>query len=111
MEYKKVSNESGLSVVILYRTQMEYYTFFGGNSDNPSWQEYLDDFKDEYKPHVLLLKKCIEENELVGCKGEEAENFSFKFDDGEHWGFTWRAWGDLMSAIVDKREGYMAYYM
>ena len=38
-------------------------------------------------------------------------NKSFVFSDKTALGFSWRAWGDLMSAIVGKNEGYMAYYM
>ena len=112
---KVVSNENGLSLEILkYYDPKEgdnYIPFMGGDSRNPSWDEYLADFKDEYKPHVLLLKKGIQENGMIGYTGQDANEIVFKFSDGEMWGFTWRAWGDLMQAIVNKREGYMAYYM
>ncbi len=112
---KVVTNESGLSVEILKiyseKEGDNYHVVLGGDSSNPSWEEYLSDFKDEYKPHVLLLRKSIQENAMVGWTGQDANSTYFKFSDGEVWGFTWRGWGDLMQAIVDKREGYMAYYM
>jgi len=110
MDYKSVSNHKGLSLELV-RGANDYFTFMGGDSSNPSWEEYVADFKSEFQDHVKLIRKSIEENGLVGEKGEFANDLSFKFSDGQHWGFTWRAWGDLMSAIVDKREGYIAYYM
>ncbi len=57
------------------------------------------------------MKKTIQENGLLGYTGQDAEQYTFKFSDGVVIGFTWRGWGDLMQAIVDKREGYIAYYM
>jgi hypothetical protein len=112
---KTVSNESGLSLEIIRHSDLKEnestYPFLGGDSNNPSWEEYVNDFKQEYKGHILLLRKSIEENNMIGYTGEDADDLWFKFSDGEIWGFTWRAWGDLMSAIVDKKEGYMAYYM
>jgi len=110
MEFKKVSNEEGLSVEIL-KNAMDYEPMLGGDSNSPTWEEYLNDYKPEYRPHILLLRKLIEENGLIGETGSFANDLSFKFSDGQHWGFTWRAWGDLMQSIVDKKEGYMAYYM
>lgn len=85
----------------------------GGDDSNPTWQEYSDSVKDEYKQHFELIKKAIEDNGWIGMTGErqQNENISFKFSDGIHYRFTWRAWGDLMQAIVGKREGYMKYYM
>lgn len=110
---KTVTNENGLSVEIIegHPEEIEPNIFLGGDSNNPSWEEYLGDFKEEYKPHVLLIRDVIKENCLLGYTGQDAQDYYFKFSDGEFWGFSWRAWGDLMQAIVDKREGYMAYYM
>lgn len=120
MEYKKVTNETGLSVEIIRgydvtetndNIKNKPHHFMGGDDSNPSWEAYLSDYNEEFRPHVLLIKKCIEDNGLVGTTGQDADDMYFKFSDGHVWGFTWRAWGDLMQAIVDKREGYMAYYM
>lgn len=88
-------------------------SLMGGDTSNPSWEEYLNRYKDEYKPHFVLIKNAIEENGWVGMTGEEMqnENIQFQFSDGKAIGFSWRAWGDLMQAIVNKKEGYMKYYM
>lgn len=113
---KLISNENGLTVEVVHNYnpsegEKNPFVQLGGDSNNPTWEEYLADYKDEYKPHVLLIKKYIEENGMLGYTGQDADDISFKFSDGEVWGFTWRAWGDLMQAIMDKKEGYMAYYM
>lgn len=85
----------------------------GGMNTNPTWDEYVDGYKEEYKQHLQLIKKAIEENGWIGITGEDQQNLkiAFRFSDDSYWSFTWRAWGDLMQAIVNKREGYMAYYM
>jgi len=84
----------------------------GGDMSNPTWDEYLAGFKEEWQPHIKAVRKAIEEANYVGIT---AENFCndhwFKFSDGKALSFSWRAWGDLMQAIVGKREGYMTYYM
>lgn len=113
MNYTEVSNENGLSVQIV-RTHEEddkYEVLMGGDRRNLSWKNYFDEVKDHYKPHFELIKKSIIENGLVGETGQFADDLIFKFSDGFSLGFTWRGWGDLMSAIVDKNEGYMTYYM
>jgi len=123
MDFKKSENENGLSVEIIRGYDLvdvdvdtntnpkKPHHFLGGDDSNPSWEAYVNDYKEEYRNHVRLLRKCIDENGLIGSTGQDADDWYFKFSDGEIWGFTWRAWGDLMQAIVDKREGYMAYYM
>jgi hypothetical protein len=112
---KIVTNENGLSLEIVrdyvQADGEDYSPMFGGDDSNPSWEEYLDDYKEEFKPHILLLKKSIEENGLVGYTGQDADDLYFKFSDGNVMGFSWRGWGDLMQAIVNKNEGYIAYYM
>lgn len=112
---KVVSNEKGLSLEIIKDHQLtdsdDVTPMLGGDDSNPTWEEYLNDFKEEYRPHVLLIRKSIEENGLMGYTGQEASEFNFKFSDGQFWSFSWRAWGDLMQSIINKNEGYMAYYM
>jgi hypothetical protein len=112
---KTVTNENGLSLeIVTHYVQADgedYSPMLGGDDSNPSWEEYLNDYKEEFKPHILLLKKSIEENDLVGYTGQDADDLYFKFSDGNVMGFSWRGWGDLMQAIVNKNEGYMAYYM
>ena len=108
-----VSNENGLSLTILIGNydHLDPYIIVGGDPSNPSWQEYLESYKEEYHPHILLLKRSIEENGLLGYTGQKADDFTFQFSDGQTWAFTWRGWADLMSAIVDKKEGYIKYYI
>ena len=113
---KIVTDESGLSVDICIEIKEEYknknyISISGGDNRNLFWNDYLDDFREEYKKYILLIKKVIEENDLVGITGKEQNGWIFKFSDDVIWGFTWRGWGDLMQSIVNKKEGYMAYYM
>jgi len=107
-------NEQGLSVEIvsqLTREEEKSFTILGGDSSNPSWEDYIKDWEVEYHAHLLLIRQLIKEHGLLGYTGQDAKDFYFKFSDGEIWAYTWRGWGDLMQAIVDKNEGYMAYYM
>lgn len=107
---KEISDSSGLSVNLLINAG-EFDVIMGGNQLNLSWKEYLEGWKEKYHPHIKLLKKFIIENGMVGATGKEQNHWSFKFSDDVHLGFTWRAWGDFMQAIVNKKEGYMRYYM
>jgi hypothetical protein len=110
--FKQVSNEQGLTCDIISSHNQEYEVIMGGDDTNPSWDDYLELWVDEFRQYLLLIKKSIEENGLVGETGESfANKYTFKFSDGKSFGFTWRAWGDLMQSIVNKNEGYMAYYM
>ena len=111
--YTPVTNEQGLTCEIVHHTDdNKYETIMGGDNTNPSWDDFLSQFVPEFQPHILLIKKCIEENGLVGSKGGDCANYiTFLFSDKTHIAFTWRGWGDLMQSIVNKNEGYMAYYM
>jgi len=116
MKYKEVTNEKGLILNIIHSREIDVendrpHSFLGGDSNNPTWEEYLEDYADDYKGHILLIRKSIEDNAMIGYTGKDADDLVFRFSDGEAWGFTWRAWGDLMQSIVNKKEGYMAYYM
>jgi hypothetical protein len=85
----------------------------GGYDSNPTWEEYLDLFNDEARPRLELIKEYIEKSDWIYKITAEyfCNDNHFRFSDGKEISFTWRAWGDLMQAIVGKREGYMAYYM
>ncbi len=85
----------------------------GGDPSNPSWKEYLDNFKKEWQPHIVAIKDVLEREGLIGSSGESFDNRYFELDDEYQTkiAFSWRAHGDLMQAIVDKREGYITYYM
>ncbi len=107
---RPVENKNGLSVKIVPDSDnAEGIT--GGNRSNPKWDEYVRGYKRKYQSHIRLIRKCIIENEMIGITGDQQNEWAFEFNDGVNLGFSWRAWGDLMQAIVNKKEGYMAYYM
>lgn len=84
---------------------------FGGDSSNPTWDEYLSGWFEDIQPKIKAMRQCIEDNDLIGVGANQICNdIYFKFEDGTIITFSWRAWGDLMQAIVNKREGYMTYY-
>lgn len=85
-------------------------TVFGGDTSNPLWEEYYQEAEDEYKPHILLIKEWVLQQDKIPT-GEDLNRKYFVFSDGEVFSFSWRAWGDLAQAIVNKKEGYMRYYM
>ncbi len=112
MEAIKISNEAGLLLTVTSEYSEDCKIITGGHSEPKLWDEYLLSFKDEYQPHILLIRKAILELGWVGEKAEyKANQWHFVFSDGVKFGFSWRAWGDLMSSIVGKREGYMYYYL
>ena len=87
-------------------------TIMGGDPSSPSWKEYLNGWKKEDRPYVVGIRKAIKEAGILGkVAGEMANDTWFEAEDGVRFGFSWRAWGDLMQAIVNKNEGYMSYYM
>ncbi|KKN13197.1 hypothetical protein LCGC14_1008950 [marine sediment metagenome] len=107
---RQVKNKTGLSVnIVPYSDNTE--GIMGGDSSNPKWDEYIRQYKRKYKPYIRLIRKYIIENKLIGITGDQQNEWAFEFSDGANLGFSWRAWGDLMQAIVNKREGYMTYYM
>ena len=112
MDFIKVKDENGLELTVTTNHPQDYDPIMGGMDISPTWEEYLSDYKEEFKPHFRLIKKAIEDLGWVGETADrKANDTCFVFSDGKSLGFSWRAWGDLMSAIVGKNEGYMAYYM
>ena len=119
MDAIRIKNDAGLELVVTTDDQDDWGTVGGGNeeipwwSDNqPSWSEYLAATEAEYRPHLKLIKRAIEELGWVGETADrKANDWWFVFSDGVVSGYTWRAWGGLMAAIVDRREGYLTYYM
>lgn len=90
-----------------------YNVILGGRDleNPPDWEGYLEYFKEEAHPYLEVLKKYVTSEGLLGSTGQDLNNDAFKFSDGTVYGFTWRAWGDFMQAVVGEREGYMTYYM
>lgn len=112
MDYIKIKNENELELTVTNLFPKDYEVIMGGMDVSPDWEEYLSYYVEEVRPHFMLIKKAIEELGWVGsCADKIADNTCFVFSDDKAVGFTWRAWGDLMSAIVGKNEGYIAYYM
>lgn len=112
MNNLKFTNKDGLELTITRESPDVIIPIHGGDDSNPTWEEYLKYYKEYIRPHFELLKRAIEELDWVGKTSDEICNdYYFVFSDGERFAFSWRAWGDLMQAIVGRREGYMAYYM
>lgn len=110
-ELIRVKNIDGLELTVTDEEQLIYEPIMGGMEISPNWEEYISHFKDEFTPHLNLIKKAIEDLGWVGLTADIFANDTyFVFSDGVCVGFSWRAWGDLMSAIVGKREGYIKYY-
>jgi hypothetical protein len=90
----------------------DHYIMLGGDRSNPGWNEYLQKYEEEYRPYIRGIRECARREGIVGTTGGQmANNHHFAFEDGTRISFSWRAWGDLMQAIVDENEGYMRYYM
>ena len=95
-----------------YKLDRNYYIERGGIDPAPSFKEYLDRYKEEYQPQILAIKKAVEEADLLNTAASEIANkIWFELSDDTAQAFTWRAWGDLIQSIRNKREGYMAFYM
>ena len=88
------------------------HTLMGGDTSNPSWNEYVDGFVEDFQPYICGIKECVEKEGIIGAVGGDyANDWHFSFEDGTKVAFSWRAWGDMMQSIVNKNEGYMRYYM
>lgn len=84
----------------------------GGDSRNPTWDEYVADFVEDFQPKLEAIREAVKASPWFRRTADRFCNeHYFALDDGSSVAFTWRAWGDLMQAIVGEREGYMAYYM
>jgi hypothetical protein len=89
-----------------------YITILGGDNRNLIWEEYVAEYTAQVATYFRLIRLYLEAHDLIGgVYGSDMDEMVFGFADGWRMGFTWRAWGDLMQAIVGKREGYMRYYM
>jgi len=94
-----------------YQPNINYFIQLGGINPAPSFNEYLNRIEDKYQSHILAIKKAVEEADLLNTAANEICNHIwFELSDGNAIAFSWRAWGDLIQSIRDKREGYMAFY-
>lgn len=93
------------------KSNPQKHVIFGGDPSSPTWDEYLNGYDDSLQQYIIEIRNCIQQNKLVGkCASEITNDIYFEFSDGNLFSFSWRAWGDLMQAIVNKQEGYMTYY-
>jgi len=107
-----VSNSSGLELTASqkYVNPSIISNIKGGSNLTPNWSEYVYFLQKDLRPHLILIRKVIEEKNWVGKSGEEIANYwNFFFNDGQVLGFSLNGWGDLMQSIVGKREGFRKY--
>ncbi len=92
---------------------IDYHCFIGGNPTPQRWVKYLNQWIRPLRPYIIAIKNEIIEKGLLGTTAEIACNeYMFTFgDNAPAIAFSWRAWGDLMDAIIGTKRGYMAYYM
>jgi hypothetical protein len=87
----------------------------GGIDKKMYWKEYVAGFKDEYDRKCLeAVKRYIEVNHLEGMCGFEYQDSKHcsKIDDlsGKNIrGFSFRAWGDFMAALMNSKLGKRRY--
>ena len=88
----------------------EYSIILGGDPRPKRWRAYRSMWIDPR--YITAVKNVIIDDGLVGEFGMNiSEKILFKFSDNHKpYGFSIRAWGDLMDAIIGKKQGYMAYY-
>lgn len=86
------------------------YIIDGGYTFNPTWPQYLVLYRRKFRKYFSHIRQYIIDFNLLGTPGSAMNDRHFEFSDGTIIAFTWRAWGDLMQAIVGKREGYINYY-
>ena len=90
----------------------DHVVLMGGDPSDPTWEEYIAEYNDDFRPCLEAVRRAIEAAGIVGVTADRFCNDNyFRLSNGRTVSFSWRAWGDLMQAIVGKREGYMAYYM
>lgn len=89
--------------------------WFGWSDDN-TWDDYLESWKDEVRPYAEALKENVLSTGrfINGYDHQYAEDGVPLFSDGTIGSFSMRAWGDLMAAIATVKDGgshnYMEFY-
>ena len=92
--------------------EVDFCPIFGGDPSPKRWRKFLSGFYPEFRPYAIAIKNALIDNGLIPSYGMSYSNeFVFTFSDGSKpVGLSTRAWGDFVSAIVGKKEGYMRYY-
>ncbi len=112
MKHKTKIDNLELTVTITEEYLDGYHIESGGDNRNSSWNEYVDYYHDHFHVKLKLIKQALTEMDLIGTTADKiCNNIYFDFSDDTNITYTWRAWGDLMQAIINKKEGYMKYYM
>mgnify|MGYP003419624009 FL=1 len=101
----------------------EAISLIGGWTGTPvSWREYRKALPRKHRKVFDKFRKVVLNDPTLFKKGAmnvnyERGNLSFEVSVRRflkkkmvRLSFTFRAWGDLMSAVADEREGYLAYY-
>ena len=90
-----------------------YAGWLGGISPAPSRDEYLRTLGPDEREVFLAIERGVKRQGLIGMTGDTQDTSGgfWRLSDGRVASFSWRGWGDIMQAIVDKREGYIRYYM
>lgn len=86
----KIKNKKGLELQIITTKEdvEDYEPIMGGMSESLSWDEYIDGYEKEFRPHIALIKRAIIKLEWVGKTGyQKANNTYFFFSDGLKTGF------------------------
>ncbi len=93
-----------------------FYRGIGGWFDEGHrWKDYIEVFDDKVKPYLEAIRKeIVKNNYKFGGYTHQLEMIPI-FSDNTIGFFSYRAWGDLMSAIWAEEENkdynYMDFYM
>ena len=69
------------------------------------WSEFIGKFPKIIQPYIIEIRKEIERTGLIKLTGQEMNNTIFEFEDGVTFGFTWRAWGEMVQSVGYQRVG------
>ena len=81
----------------------------GGDLSQPTWETYLSRLTEDEQQVVTAIKEAHERDGL-DVYGDDMNEGGFLLSDGRFFQCSWRAWGDLRQAFVNKQEGYLRYY-
>lgn len=84
----------------------------GGIDKKMFWEEYLAGFKKPAQRELMQVKKFIEEKQLFGLGGFDYQaKYEKEIDVLTPLirGFSFRAWGDLMAALMNSKTGKLQF--
>lgn len=81
---------------------------------NPVWEEYIAGWPTAYREYISTIRQAVEADSTVykmNAMTLKRLRYEIRVGGQElHFSFTYRAWGDFMSAIIGERESYLQYY-